>query len=199
MERKFAFGILLGVAAGTGLAFGAMLTPGTPAVGQKVRDWFDFVDIGLRLAMLCIFLGGLVGTFAVLTSLRANTYSQMYGRFQAMLLKLAEHPEWFERMKRDEYTAEEDDPTHPDGPTHPHRFVANAMVNMYEEAYMLYQARVLSVFDTMPAEYWQSMVGSMRAAFRMRYLRTHWERRQDCFSTGFNQFVRSEILNDKTP
>lgn len=194
MERKFAVGIAICVAAGAGLTFGALLTPGDPALSHKTRDWFDFVDVGIRLASLSVFLCGLVGTFALLTSLRASTYSQMYGRFQAMLLKLAEHPEWFERMKRDEYTVAEDDPAHPEGLTQPHRFVANAMVNLYEEAYMLSQARVLSLFDAMPADYWESMVGSMRSAFQLRYVRTHWERRQSCFSTGFNRFVREQIL-----
>lgn len=191
MERRVAVVIGVGVAAGAGFAAGAALSAGGVLPGHKGRDWFDLVDIGLRLGTLCALLGGLVGTFAVLTSLRASTYSQMYGRFQAMLLKLAEHPEWFERMRRDEYTDAEEGP---DGPTHPHRFAANAMVNLYEEAFLLSRARVLAVFGTMPADYWESMVGSMRAAFQLRYVRTHWERRQHCFSQSFNRFVRDEIL-----
>ena len=193
MGRIVAVVLLIGVAAGVGFAAGAVAAGGDGPPGRKPRDWFDLVDLGLRLATLCVFVGGLVGTFAVLTSLRASAYGQVYGRFQTTLLKLAEHPEWFERMKRDEYTAAEEGP---DGPAHAHRFAANAMVNMYEEAFMLSRARVLRVFGMMPADYWESMVGSMRSAFRLRYVRTHWERRQDCFPPTFNAFVRDEILRD---
>jgi hypothetical protein len=196
MERKLAGVILFAVGCGIGLAFGALLTPGDPVVGRKVRDWFDFVDIGLRIATLFVFTGGLVGTFAVLTSLRAQTYSQMYGRFQSMLLKLAENPAWFDGMKREEYF---DDPHDPAGPAAPHRFAANAMVNLYEEAFMLYHARVLSVFDMMPDDYWTSMLGSMRAAFKLKYVRTYWERRQSSFTPTFNQFVREHVIDEPPP
>jgi hypothetical protein len=193
MGRVLVIGIVIGGTAGISFAAGAYLAGGDGIPGRKPRDWFDLVDLGLRLATLCVFVGGLVGTFAVLTSLRASAYGQVYGRFQTMLLKLAEHPEWFERMRRDEYTAEEEGSV---GPTYAHRFAANAMVNMYEEAYMLSRARVLRVFGMMPADYWESMVGSMRSAFQLRYVRTHWERRQDCFPPTFNRFVRDEILRD---
>lgn len=190
-ERKFAMVILVGVAAGGGIALGAIFAAGDPFSERKTRDWYDFMDIGLRIATICIFLGGLVGTFAVLTSLRASTYSQMYGRFQAILLKLAEHPEWYERMRREEYAGDS-----PDGSVQPHRFAANALVNVYEEAFMLSEAKVLSVFGTMPADYWESMVGSMRESFRLPYVRTHWERRQSCYTPTFNRFVREVILAD---
>ncbi len=152
------------------------------------------IDLLLRLATVLVIAGGLVGTFALLTSLRAAAYSQLYGRFQTMLLKLAEHPELFDRLKKEEYTDAENDPTHPQAVTLPHRFIANAMVNLYEEAYLLNRSRVLSFIPTVPAEYWQSMLGSMRAAFQLRYVRTHWEKRQAVFSASFNRFVRDEII-----
>lgn len=202
MERKIAVLILLVVGVALGLAVGVAYAqanggpqPNAAPVPPKVRDWYDYADIILRVATIAILSGGLLGTFAVLTSLRAGAYSQIYGRFQGVLLKLVEHPHLFERMKREEYTAAEDDPTNPEGPTHPHRFLANCIVNLYEEAFLLYESRVLSVIDTVPEDYWQSMLGSMRAAFALRYVRTHWELRQAAFSPKFNQFVRDEIIN----
>lgn len=192
MERKFATLILVGVAAGGGVALGAFLTSGGPAPGHKTRDWFDYVDIGLRLATLCVFLGGLVGTFAVLTSLRASTYSQMYNRFQTLHLKLAEHPDWHDRMRTEEYTGDD-----AGGPTPPYRFAANAMVNLYDEAFMLSETKVLTVFDMMPDDYWVAMVRTMREWFKLRYVRTQWERRQGCYTPAFNRFVKDEILSDE--
>ena len=155
------------------------------------RTWWDAADVALRVGTLVVLSGGLVGTFAVLTSLRSNTYSQIYSRFQTMLLKLADHPEWYERMKHDEYTDADDEPTCS------HRFIANAMVNLYEEAFLLYDSRVLAVLHTVPDDYWRSMLGSMRSAFRLRYVRTHWEKRQAVFSGKFNAFVRGEILGER--
>jgi hypothetical protein len=152
------------------------------------------IDLLLRLATLVVIAGGLVGTFALLTSLRTAAYSQLYGRFQTLLLKLAEHPELFDALKKEEYTDAENDPAHPQALTLPHRFIANAMVNMYEEAYLLNRSRVLAFIPTVPAEYWQSMLGSMRAAFQLRYVRTHWEKRQAVFSASFNRFVREQII-----
>lgn len=206
MERKIAFGILLVVTAALGLAVGVVYAQSGPAPASipnvapapaKIRDWYDYADVILRIATIVILSGGLVSTFAVLTSLRAGAYSQIYGRFQGVLLKLADHPHLFERMKREEYTAAEDDPTNPDGPTHPHRFLANCIVNLYEEAFLLYESRVLSVIDTVPEDYWQSMLGSMRAAFALKYVRTHWELRQAAFSPKFNRFVREDVLSTK--
>lgn len=201
MERKLAVLLLLVVAVTLGLAVGMVYAqavppaPAAPAAGPaKVRDWYDYADIALRVGTLVILSGGLVGTFTILTSLRASVYSQIYGRFQSVLLKMMEHPHLFERMKREEYTAAEDDPTNPNGPTNPQRFLANCMVNLYEEAFLIYEARVLSVIDTVPDDYWQSMLGSMRAAFQLRYVRTHWELRQAVFSPKFNRFVREEVL-----
>lgn len=203
MERKLAVlillavGVALGVAAGVVFAQGGEASPVVHAPGSptgKVRDWFDVADIALRVATLVVLTGGLIGTFAVLTSLRASTYSQIYGRFQTLLLNLADHPELFERMKREEYTDAEDDPASPQSTTNPHRFVANAMVNLYEEAFLLYESRVLSVIDSLPDDYWQSILGSMRAAFRLKYVRTHWEKRQAVFSPKFNRFVRDHVL-----
>ncbi len=146
---------------------------------------------------ILVLSGGIVGTFAVLTSLRAAAYGQIFGRFQALLLKLADHPHLFERMKREEYTVSENDPSDPSGPTNPQRFLANCMVNLYEEAFLLYESRVLSVIDTMPEDYWKSMLGSMKSAFALKYVRTHWELRQSVFSPKFNQFVRETILTDQ--
>src|SRR4051812_2660394 len=191
-ERKLAAVILLALAVALGVAAGAVFAQGgaNPAANApaappaKARDWWDYADVALRVATLVILSGGLVGTFAVLTSLRASAYSQIYSRFQTLLLKLADRPELFERMKREEYTDAGDDPTLP------HRFVANAMVNLYEEAFLLYESRVLSVIDSLPDDYWQSILGSMRAAFQLRYVRTHWEKRQAVFSPKFNRFVR---------
>lgn len=200
MERKLAAFLLLAVAVTLGLAVGIVYAqaaappPAAAAAPAKVRDWYDYADVILRVGTLIVLSGGLVGTFAVLTSLRAGVYSQIYGRFQGVLLKMVEHPQLFERMKRDEYTAAEDDPTNVAGPTHPQRFLANCMVNLYEEAFLIYESRVLMVIDTVPDDYWQSMLGSMRAAFQLKYVRTHWERRQAVFSPKFNRFVRDEIL-----
>jgi hypothetical protein len=200
MERKIALVLLLVVASALGLAVGVVYAQGgaaappNAAAPPKVRDWYDFADIALRVATLVILSGGFVSTFAVLTSLRAGAYSQIYGRFQGVLLKLADHPHLFERMKREEYTAAEDDPANPDSPTHPHRFLANCIVNLYEEAFLLYESRVLSVIDTVPEDYWKSMLGSMRAAFGLKYVRTHWEIREASFSPKFNRFVREEVL-----
>ncbi len=202
MERKIALLLLLVVAVAMGLAVGVAYAqsgtaPPLPAAAPaKVRDWYDFADIVLRVATIAILSGGIVGTFAVLTSLRAGAYSQIYGRFQGVLLKLADHPHLFERMKREEYTAAEDDPTNESTPTNPQRFLANCIVNLYEEAFLLHDSRVLSVIDTVPEDYWQSMLGSMRAAFALRYVRTHWELRQAAFSPKFNRFVREEVLVD---
>lgn len=200
MERKIALLLLLVVAVAMGLAVGVAYAqsgtaPPVPAAAPaKVRDWYDFADIVLRVATIAILSGGIVGTFAVLTSLRAGAYSQIYGRFQGVLLKLSDHPHLFERMKREEYTAAEDDPTNEGAPTNPQRFLANCIVNLYEEAFLLYDSRVLSVIDTVPEDYWQSMLGSMRAAFRLKYVRTHWEVRENSFSSKFNRFVREEVL-----
>lgn len=190
MGRKIIFGSLILVGVGIGAILGAVIT-GSPT---RSRDWIDVVDLVLRAASLGVFLVGLLGTFAVLTSLRSTVYAQMYGRFQTMLLKLAEHPEWYDGLKRDTFLASDEDPAKWDTPTQPHRFVANAMVNMYEEAYLLNEARVLSVIDTMTDDYWESMLGSMRAAFRLRYIRTHWELRQAMYSPRFNVFVRDVVL-----
>jgi hypothetical protein len=159
------------------------------------RIWYDVADIGLRVATLVVLSAGLVGTFAVLTSLRASSYSQIYTRFQGLLLKLADNPELFDRMKAEEYTAAENDNSTPAAATNPHRFIANAMVNLYEEAFLLYESRVLNFIDPLPADYWQSILGSMRAAFQLKYVRTHWERRQAVFSSKFNSFVRDQILH----
>ncbi|MGL4419233.1 MAG: hypothetical protein ACRCZF_01085 [Gemmataceae bacterium] len=151
-----------------------------------MADWYTAADVALRVVTLVVLSGGLLGTFAVLTSLRANTYSQIYSRFQTMLLKLSDHPEVFDRMKREEFFEGE--------ATTKARFFANAMVNLYEEAFLLHESRVLSIFSTVPDDYWQSMLGSMRAAFQLKYVRTHWEKRQAVFSARFNSFVRDHIL-----
>lgn len=37
------------------------------------------------------------------------------------------------------------------------------------------RGEVLGIIPTMPFDYWQSMLGSMRAAFRLPYTSTHWE------------------------
>ena len=37
-------------------------------------------------------------------------------------------------------------------------------------------------------------LGSMRAAFQLKYVRTHWEKRQAVFSPKFNRFVRDHVL-----
>lgn len=161
-------------------------------IGRKM--WHEFADIGLRIATLLVLSAGLVGTFAVLTSLRASAYSQIYTRFQGLLLKLSETPELFDRMKADEYTEEENDPT-ATTPTKPHRFIANAMVNLYEEAFLLYESRVLHIIDPLPDDYWKSILGSMRAAFQLKYVRTHWERRQAVFSGSFNAFIKKHVLD----
>lgn len=204
MERKIALVMFSTIAFAMVLAVGVVFAqnapmgedpnPALPRVVGKTRDWWDVADIVLRVATLMALSGGLLSTFAVITSLRSSAYSQIYARFQSLLLKLAEHPELFERMKREEYTDREDDPLHPEGATHPHRFIANAMVNLYEEAFLLYQTRVLAIFDALPEDYWQSILGSMRAAFQLKYVRTHWEKRQAVFSPKFNQFVREQIL-----
>jgi hypothetical protein len=206
-ERKLALALLTAAAVALGLAAGAVFAQGgaapappgvqVPGPPGKSRDWWDYADIALRAGTLVVLAGGLVGTFAVLTSLRASTYSQIYSRFQTLLLKLADHPDLFERMKREEYTDAENDPNHPHGTTTSHRFIANAIVNLYEEAFLLYESRVLSVIDALPDDYWQSMLGSMRAIFQIKYVRTHWEKRQEVFSPKFNRFVRDEILSGR--
>ncbi|CAN5608050.1 hypothetical protein BH11PLA2_BH11PLA2_06610 [soil metagenome] len=200
MERKLVLMYLIVLLVAFGLAAGALYaqasaTPVKTAndVAAKPVGLFETADIALRVATLFVLSGGLMGTFALFTSLRANAYSQIYGRFQTMLLKLADHPELFDRLKKEEYSDAENDPNHP-GATQPHRFIANAMVNLYEEAYLLHRSRVLSIIATVPQDYWQSMLGSMRAAFQLRYVRTHWERRQAVFSSGFNNFVREQII-----
>ncbi len=208
MERKIAFFFVLIVGVACGLGVGVLFaqpveppailavphSEAAPNPGAKVRDWYDVADIVLRVVTIVVLSGGLLGTFAVITSLRASAYSQIYSRFQGVLLKLAEHPQLFERMKREEYSLAEDDPTDPHSQTNPHRFIANCIVNLYEEAFLLYNARVLSVIDTVPDDYWQSMLGSMRSAFRLKYVRTHWEHRQPSFSPKFNRFVKDEVL-----
>ena len=205
MERKIAFVFILSIGIACGLGVGVLFAqpvePSNLTVARvdavpaiKVRDWYDAADIVLRVVTIVVLSGGLLGTFAVITSLRASAYSQIYSRFQGVLLKLAEHPHLFERMKRDEYTLAEDDPTDPHSQTNPHRFIANCIVNLYEEAFLLYNSRVLSIIDTVPDDYWQSMLGSMRSAFRLKYVRTHWEHRQPSFSPKFNRFVKEEVL-----
>jgi hypothetical protein len=159
----------------------------------RSRLWYDVADIGLRIATVIVLGAGLVGTFAVLTSLRASAYSQIYTRFQSLLLKLAEHPELFDQLKADVYTDDENNPA-TQTPAKPHRFIANVMVNLYEEAFLLYESRVLSIIDPLPEDYWQSILGSMRAAFQLKYVRTHWEKRSAVFSPKFNAFVREKIL-----
>lgn len=159
---------------------------GCSAADGKPRDWYDHADILLRVATLTVLCCGVVSTFAVLTSLRTNAYSQIFSRFQTMLLKLSDNPDVFERMKREEFSEGE--------VTTPLRFYANAMVNLYEEAFLLYDSRVLTFIDLVPDDYWQSMLGSMRAAFKLKYVRTHWEKRQAVFSGKFNAFVQAEIL-----
>lgn len=162
-------------------------------VAPRSRLWYNVADIGLRIATVVVLGAGLLGTFAVLTSLRANAYSQIYTRFQSLLLKLSEHPELFDQLKADVYTDDENNPASLT-PAKPHRFIANVMVNLYEEAYLLYESRVLSIIDPLPEDYWQSILGSMRAAFQLKYVRTHWERRSAVFSPKFNAFVREKIL-----
>jgi hypothetical protein len=159
----------------------------------RSRLWYDVADIGLRIATVVVLGAGLLGTFAVLTSLRANAYSQIYTRFQSLLLKLSEHPELFDQLKADVYTDDENNPASLT-PAKPHRFIANVMVNLYEEAFLLYESRVLSIIDPLPADYWESILGSMRAAFQLKYIRTHWEKRSAVFSPKFNAFVREKIL-----
>lgn len=76
MERKLALLLLLVVAVAMGLAVGVAYAQSGAAAPQpttapaKVRDWYDFADIVLRVATIAILSGGIVGTFAVLTSLR---------------------------------------------------------------------------------------------------------------------------------
>lgn len=207
MERKLALILLLSVGTAVGVACGVVIAqgppapvvqapaPGAPVPPAKVRDWFDYADIVFRVVTLLVLSAGLVSTFAVLTSLRASAYGQIYGRFQGVLLKLADHPDLFDRMKRDEYTDAENDPNNPSTATKPHRFYANAIINLYEEAFLLYDSKVLSVIDPLPADYWVSMLGSMRGAFQLKYVRTHWEKRQSAFSSKFNRFVKREILD----
>src|SRR5205814_1074322 len=142
--------------------------PGEPAPAGKARDWFDYADVVFRVVTLLVLSGGLIGTFALLTSLRASAYGQIYGRFQGVLLKLADHPDLFDRMKKEEYTDAENDPNSPAVATNPHRFYANAIINLYEEAFLLHDSRVLTVIDPLPADYWVSLLGSMRAAFQLR-------------------------------
>ena len=114
MERKIAFVLILSVGIACGLGVGVLFAqpvePSNLAIARvdagpavKVRDWYDAADIVLRVVTIVVLSGGLLGTFAVITSLRASAYSQIYSRFQGVLLKLAEHPHLFERMKRDEY------------------------------------------------------------------------------------------------
>jgi hypothetical protein len=203
MERKLAFLILLTVGVALGLAVGVVFAQSGPPISvadasmsptAKARDWYDYADVILRVCTIFILACGLVGTFAVITSLRASAYSQIYGRFQGVLLKLADNPHLFERMKREEYTKAEDDPNDPHGPTNPHRFLANCIVNLYEEAFLIYESRILAVIDTVPEDYWQSMLGSMRSAFQLKYVRTHWELRQSVFSPKFNAFIRDEVI-----
>ena len=206
MERKLALILLLTVGLGVGVAAGVVIAQGPPAVQPnaappnaappaKVRDWYDYADIIFRVVTILVLSGGLVGTFAVLTSLRASAYGQIFGRFQGVLLKLADHPDLFDRMKKEEYTDAENDPNNPAVATNPHRFFANAIINLYEEAFLLYESRVLSVIDPLPADYWVSMLGSMRAAFQLKYVRTHWEKRQPAFSPKFNRYVRDQIVS----
>jgi hypothetical protein len=199
MDRKLPLAYLMVLVTAFTVAAGAVYAEvkadaaaAVPAV-KASPTLHDVADIGLRAATLLVLAGGLLGTFAVFTSLRANAYSQIYGRFQTMLLKLSDHPELFDRLKHDEFTEAENDPQG-QLPTFSHRFVANAMVNLYEEAYLMHRSRVLGLIATMPRDYWQSMLGSMRAAFQLRYVRTHWERRQAVFSAGFNAFIRQEVL-----
>ncbi|HEY2785340.1 MAG TPA: hypothetical protein VGJ05_10220 [Fimbriiglobus sp.] len=205
MERKLAFILLLTVGVAVGIAAGVVLAQGptvgppnvlppVPAPAQSPRDWVDYADLVLRVVTLLAISFGLIGTFAVLTSLRASAYGQIFGRFQGVLLKLADHPDLFDRMKKEEYTDAENDPNSPAVATNPHRFFANAIINLYEEAFLLYDSRVLSVIDPLPADYWVSMLGSMRAAFQLKYVRTHWEKRQAAFSPRFNHYVRDEIV-----
>jgi hypothetical protein len=205
MERKLAVILLASVAVAVGVAAGVVIAqgppagppvanPAAPAAPAKVRDWFDYADLVFRVVTLLVLAGGLVGTFALLTSLRASAYGQIYGRFQTMLLKLADHPDLFDRMKKEAYTDAENDPNSPTVATNPHRFFANAIINLYEEAFLLHDSRVLTVIDPLPADYWVSLLGSMRAAFQLRYVRTHWETRQAAFSPKFNRFVRDAIL-----
>jgi hypothetical protein len=205
MERKLAVTLLASVAVAVGVAAGVVIAqgppagqpaanPAAPAAPPKVRDWFDYADLVFRVVTLLVLAGGLVGTFAVLTSLRASAYGQIFSRFQGVLLKLADHPDLFDRMKTEAYTEAENDPNTPAVATNPHRFYANAIVNLYEEAFHLYNSRVLSVIDPLSADYWESLLGSMRAAFQMKYVRTHWETRQAVFSPKFNTYVREEIL-----
>lgn len=174
----------------------AEANPGVKVAAEpagRSRLWYDVADIGLRIATVIVLGAGLVGTFAVLTSLRANAYSQIYTRFQSLLLKLSEHPELFDQLKSDVYTDDENNPATLT-PAKPHRFIANVMVNLYEEAFLLYESRVLSIIDPLPQDYWQSILGSMRAAFQLKYVRTHWEKRSAVFSPKFNAFVREKIL-----
>jgi hypothetical protein len=204
MERKLAVILLASVAVAVGVAAGVVIAQGPPGPAvnpappatapAKARDWYDYADLIFRVVTLLVLSGGLVGTFAVLTSLRASAYGQIFGRFQGVLLKLADHPDLFDRMKKEAYTDAENDPNNPAVATNPHRFFANAIINLYEEAFLLYDSRVLSVIDSLPADYWASLLGSMRAAFQLRYVRTHWETRQAVFSPKFNKYVREEIL-----
>ena len=204
MERKPALILVASVAVAVGVAAGVVIAQGPPgpvanpapqvAAPAKVRDWFDYADLVFRVITILVLSGGLVGTFAVLTSLRASAYGQIFGRFQGVLLKLADHPDLFDRMKKEAYTDAENDPNNPAVATNPHRFFANAIINLYEEAFLLYDSRVLSVIDSLPKDYWASLLGSMRAAYQLRYVRTHWETRQAVFSPKFNRYVREEIL-----
>ena len=204
MERKLAVFFLLAVGVAVGVAAGVVIAQGPPgvppnaapaaAVPAKLHDWFDYADFIFRVVTILVLAGGLVGTLAVLTSLRASAYGQIFGRFQGVLLKLADHPDLFDRLKTEEYTEAENDPNNPTVATNPNRFFANAIVNLYEEAFHLYNSRVPSVIDPLSADYWESLLGSMRAAFQLKYVRTHWETRQAVFSPKFNQYVRDEIL-----
>jgi hypothetical protein len=197
-ERKLSVGVFLVVAVALGLAAGAVFAQPGPVnpvpAGQpqpaSSRYWHDVADIGLRVATLLILSVGIIGTFGVLTSHRSHVYTQIFSRFQSMLLKLSEHPDLFDKMKREEYKPDE-------FPTSPCRFLANAMVNLYEEAFLLHQSRILGLFEPVQTDYWQSMLGSMRAAFQLRYVRTHWEKRQDVFSSKFNTFARTQILGER--
>ncbi len=128
-------GMIFGLTAGlmlTGRA-GGVAADGAPI--PKSRDWYDVADIIIRLVTTAIFTFGLIGTFALLTSLRASRTARFMAVSKVFLLKHSDNPQLFERMKREEYTRAEDNPNDSNEPTKPHRFLANCIVNLYEKRF----------------------------------------------------------------
>lgn len=168
--------------------------PAAPPVQDKHRDAVDWLDLGLKAVLAAVAVVAMCGTWVAaangLRTLLGAGYSQLYARYQAIALRLADHPEWHRALATEKCVADV-----ALAGQH-HHFIAVALLNMYEEAFLVLEQNPLRINRLDPPirqEAWDSIRRSMCSAFGLEYLFTYWERRKSDFSVDFAHYIDSEV------